>query len=583
MANDLVYDDLMTDKAAKDDEPDEYDKAKATNSIIKKMPLAVDKNGVLYHFNGKIYVGNADWMVEDQICDICENSVNKGAVKETIWRITNKLRHRPVEFNKDPFAFPALDGIVDLKTGNFRPYTRQDYFTYMYNAAYLCDEANYQRFLWFLCTSLEDPRDVLTAIDIITAVAIKKPFDSFIQLLGGGGNGKGIFEKVIIKLFTEDRIAAEELKEITRSNFGAGALFNTDAWIISEVDDVKGAVNFLKKVSTGELLDVDVKYKDRKKGTPHALPILDCNKAFDFGDDSNGRMRRGIKLNWPYQFDGVNPDRPIDKGLEADLTHEWELSGILKIIAARAPSLAKSMKIYERQSKTLSNEEYERQINSFERFCEDCLSIGWTKEGKAPLESIDSNAIYEQYEEYCKLFHVPTPISDNQFGRNIHSKYNITSANTSTTKDGIKINYRYYPGLYLVKPAKEIYEGLANDYDKYDSTTTDLLQIWIGKTSNNSDNTTDTTDYILKEVIEEIESIYKYIKGCKSPDGIKYSSYVKYLSDLTYESKSDQQIGVSNTTDLKESVVDQGESVVNEGEPLAHEIVEDMEDMKVNA
>ena len=48
-------------------------------------------------------------------------------------------------------------------------------------------------------------------------------------------------------------------------------------------------MNFLKKISTGELLDVDVKYKGRKKGTPHALPILDCKKAFDFGDDSNGR------------------------------------------------------------------------------------------------------------------------------------------------------------------------------------------------------------------------------------------------------------------------------------------------------
>ena len=54
---------------------------------------------------------------------------------------------------------------------------------------------------------------MLTAIDIVTAIAIKKPFDSFVQLLGGGGNGKGIFEKVIIKLFTKERITAEELKE----------------------------------------------------------------------------------------------------------------------------------------------------------------------------------------------------------------------------------------------------------------------------------------------------------------------------------------------------------------------------------
>ncbi len=421
---------------------------------------------------------------------------------------------------------------------------------------------------------------MLTAIDIVTAIAIKKPFDSFVQLLGGGGNGKGIFEKVIIKLFTMDRITAEELKEITRSNFGAGALFNTDAWIISEVDDVKGAVNFLKKISTGELLDVDVKYKGRKKGTPHALPILDCNKAFDFGDDSNGRIRRGIKLNWPYQFDGANPDRPIDKNLEADLANEWQLSGILKIIATRAPSLAKSMRIHERHSKTLSNEEYERQINSFERFCEDCLGIGWTKEGKAPLTEV--NEVYKEYEEYCRYFHVPTPITDNQFGRNIRSKYNIKSASSSTTKEGKKIDYRYYPGLSLVKTAQEVYDELAKDYDKYDSTTTDLLQIWTGKTSNTSDNTTDTTDFILKEVIDEIERICDYINSCKSPEEIKYNLYIKNLSDLTYESKNDREIAVSDTTDPKESVVEQGESVVKQGRSLAHEIMRFEEDIGIN-
>ncbi len=94
MANNLEYDDLMTDNAEEGENPKyEYDKAKATDSIITKVPLVVDKDGVLYHFNGQIYKADADWMVEGQICDICRNAVNKGVVKETIWRIINKLKH----------------------------------------------------------------------------------------------------------------------------------------------------------------------------------------------------------------------------------------------------------------------------------------------------------------------------------------------------------------------------------------------------------------------------------------------------------------------------------------------------------
>ena len=174
------------------------------------------------------------------------------------------------------------------------------------------------------------------------------------------------------------------------------------------------------------------------------------------------------------------------------------------------------------------------------------------------------------------------PITDNQFGRNIRSKYSIKSASSSTTKEGKKIDYRYYPGLSLVKTAQEVYDELAKDYDKYDSTTTDLLQIWTGKTSNTSDNTTDTTDFILKEVIDEIERICDYINSCKSPEEIKYNLYIKNLSDLTYESKNDREIAVSDTTDPKESVVEQGESVVKQGRSLAHEIMRFEEDIGIN-
>jgi hypothetical protein len=39
-----------------------------------------------------------------------------------------------------------------------------------------------------------------------------------------------------------------------------------------------------------------------KKAGPHLLTVLDANQAFDYGDDSFGRRRRTIKMDFPYQF-----------------------------------------------------------------------------------------------------------------------------------------------------------------------------------------------------------------------------------------------------------------------------------------
>jgi phage/plasmid-associated DNA primase len=75
-----------------------------------------------------------------------------------------------------------------------------------------------------------------------------------------------------------------------------------DVWILSEVEDVKETISLLKKISTGEMVDSDKKYEGRIKGKPHVLPVIDCNEAFDYGDDSWGRLRRDFKLDFPYIF-----------------------------------------------------------------------------------------------------------------------------------------------------------------------------------------------------------------------------------------------------------------------------------------
>ncbi|VVB64504.1 Uncharacterised protein [uncultured archaeon] len=491
-------------------------------------------------------------------------SYEKG-LRETLRRIRSQTT--VTSFDNNPCLFPALDGVVDLKTGAFRAAMPEDYLTFRYGAEFNNPAADYRPFLWFLCSSLPDPRDVLTALDIVTAIAIRIPFDIIVLLFGGGSNGKGIFEKVILALFTMARATAVKLEEMKRSRFGPGALLNKDVWIVTEVETVKDAMSVLKAESTGEMIDVDVKYGERVQGTPHAIPILDANNVFDFGDNSYGRKRRVAKLDFPYTFGDAGGMRPIDRHLEEKLTRPEILAGIARIVAARAPELVRSRRIYRRKSTEEQEDELRRQQFHLATFFDDCISTTWPytekdTEGATP-KKLKVDDAYAAYLEYCKLFNVTTPADKVPFGRYISERYGVQSVHTSETVGKEKKDFRYYPGIYLIKSAITTRaESKLSFYDRYDTPTTDLRQIWSIVNGICGDNTTDTTDKVLSGAISEIEGMFRFISSCQNERDISFENYLKSSVVSVVSVVRDQKIAVSSTTDEKDPVVELKEAVV---------------------
>jgi hypothetical protein len=270
--------------------------SKAAQAITQYMSLCLSdldqsNEPTIWYYNHGGWQPKGEREIKKLLRETCGDLTNTYYDRETLNSIRAKLAE--VKFNEDSFRFPLLDGVVDLKISEFRPARPVDYLTFKYNARYNQPNADWRLFLWALCSSLPDPRDVITAIDILTSIALRVPFDVIVHLIGGGANGKGVFEKVLLALFTDPRTSALTLEELKGSRFGPDALFDVDLWLVSEVENAKDATAALKKISSGEYMDSDVKYgKTRRKGIPHAKPILDSNKAFDWHDDTHGRIRR---------------------------------------------------------------------------------------------------------------------------------------------------------------------------------------------------------------------------------------------------------------------------------------------------
>jgi len=510
---------------------------KASLAVFGVLLLRLSANDTsdkpkLWTHNDVIWEPIGEKKVKDIIDAVIGDLSYERGLQETLRRLRG-LSERAY-WNKNPFLFPCQDGVIDLETGKIRPHSFDDYITYTYNAKCNYLRADYDRFLFYLASTFPDIRDCLTAIDIITKVGIRVTFETFVFLLGGGENGKGILEKIIIAMYTISRGSAIKIEELKRSHFAMGNMIDNDYLIITEVETINDVMSIIKALASGELQDSDVKYStDRIKVMPHILPIIDSNKALHFTDKSRGRKRRTQKLDFPYTFGYTSDTRPKDPKLLDKLTTPESLAGILKIIRGRAPSLIESRRIYQRKSSEQMEAELERQKFSFEHFTDECLSTEWTENGDAPRLKVDD--AYKVYLDYCKLFNVPEPASNSPFGRDINKKYNLETKSTSERIDGKKVSYRYYPGLYLVKLPEKAFKEFCDSYttDIIGNTTdkplntTDILRMWIGENNNSKENTTDTTDkVVLKEVLEKLAKMYKYVHS-KTNSEITFENFEK--------------------------------------------------------
>ena len=533
---------------------------KASAAILNHMPLrrsATDtaKDPAIWRCVGGIWHPDGEEVIEVLINSVAGDLSYERGRQETFKRIRGMADR--VTFDSDPFLLPAQDGMVDLKTGEVSDYGPDAYVTFRYGAE-VKGEADIRPSLWLLCSSLPDPRDVLTALDICGEAVIRRPSDSIIQLIGAGSNGKGMFERMISELVTDERISNITLSEAKASRFGPGEVLGKDLWILSEVEEVKQAINLLKKVATGERMDSDQKYGGRIRGKPHVLPILDCNNAIDFGDDSWGRKRRVIKLDWPFTF-GYTPDTRLkDPHWEDKITSPMALAGLLQIIVARAPHLIESKRIYNRKKPEEMAEEYRRQQYSLHYFCEECLTT--EKDDRLLIiggegERLTTTKLFEEYQEYCRLFHVPVPAGKGQVGKYIKEKFTISSVVSRENN----VQVRYYPGLWIAKSATKAHADISLSYDSYNSYSkaTAKLQEKDSKNSIRSLLATAATEEWPKEVIAEIERMFKFIESCENPQEISYENYLQKCCNTVAAVALGQQIAIP-----EKSAVAKGQSAV---------------------
>lgn len=141
---------------------------------------------------------------------------------------------------------------------------------------------------------------------------------------GGGSNGKSVLVKVIRKLIGEENISAINLSDFGQ-RFGLENLINKTVNIAAE-NELDGKTlnteNF-KSIISGDLINIELKYRTSISYKPHCKLVFLVNTLPDSKDVTNGYFRKLMVIPFKRTF------KPEEQNVNLDNELFEELSGIL--------------------------------------------------------------------------------------------------------------------------------------------------------------------------------------------------------------------------------------------------------------
>ena len=442
-----------------------FSQTTASSSVLKVLTLKMSRESDrLYYFNGQIYVPDGERIINNLLVGAGGDLATIKNKKEVVAIIKDLLLNQPAVFDPDPHMLGVSNGLVDLRTGEFRAYLPEDLVTDQIKVTYDQD-ATCPEFIKFIKDIAPNETDQAMLVDWFAIHAIKIMFPYVMFLNGLGRNGKGVYERVLKRFYGDDAFSNMPLEELNvkYNRFAGIGLYKKRGQIVSEAGQENKrnkrtvSTNYLKNVTGDGMIDTDQKNIGRIQFKPYCKATFDSNDMPIIEDNSKGWMERFCKADLPFQYvDDPDPqnhpmERQKDPVLYEKLTTDDELSGILNLVIERTIVISKTHTITRRPGAEMFAE-YKKQSNSVTTFLETFCDY---REMGDSRNNIYFDVVYKAYSDWCDRL-VCDKVDERRFGASVKKlcggrepeRVHILSEDGKDTK-------------------KRIYRGLVFDTNRY--------------------------------------------------------------------------------------------------------------------
>jgi putative DNA primase/helicase len=336
--------------------------------------------------------------LKKQIGKFILKSETDGRIKAMISQAKTQRSLILTETDKDIYILNLKNGTLDLKTGQLKKHDRKDYVTRLvdvdYDIAAKCP--NWTEFINKIFLGREDLINYIQK-SVGYSLTGDANLQCFYILHGKGGNGKGTFIDVLMRLLGDyagllrgSSIMARVGDEGARGDLAKleGARF---VWINELGDGQTFDENLLKSLSSGasEAIPVRRLYEEEFDLHPQFKMWITTNGLPKIKGTDDGIWRRIRKIPFDYKFDGSEKDEHFfENKLLPELSGimNWAIEGCLKWQqeGMDVPDIVK-----------YAVEDYKNDMDPVQRFIDECCVISETCKVKR-------SDLYDAYCDWCK-------------------------------------------------------------------------------------------------------------------------------------------------------------------------------------
>ncbi|HCC07275.1 MAG TPA: hypothetical protein DEP72_03785 [Clostridiales bacterium] len=389
-------------------------------NAVKLRDYIIDKYNIIYvdelgfmSYSGKIWIIKKDIDIKHIIDDLLDIYTSNSNIKETVALLKAKSVVSIKYINNNRNRLVLKNGTLDIENWeniifHENEYFKDDYCTVQLNINYRLDAKNK---VWkeYLKTTFNEDEEIIDLVHEMLGYCMQPSckLEKAFLLYGNGGTGKSKILNLIEYIYGTDNVSDIPLNDLDNP-FSRSFLYNK---LVNKSSELEGtisdtAIAYFKKITSGEQLDAQFKYKDVFKFTNISKLIFSTNNFPEIKDKSNGVNRRLIIIPFKNKVSENMIDINLDKKLqdEADGIFMEMVEG-LKRLGVNGNFTKSSL--VQRELEVFMHEN-NHVLSFFEENVEE------DKNGK-----ISSKDLYNVYVTYCNKLNLKTYNNVN-FGKEVN-------------------------------------------------------------------------------------------------------------------------------------------------------------------
>lgn len=293
------------------------------------------------------------------------------------------------DLNRDPFIINLKNGLLDAKSGAFRPHDPDFLSIVQLNSSY-DESAGCPLFLKFLGEVLP-PENILLVQEfygycLVPLTLAQKAF----VLHGPGQSGKSTVLSVLEYMLGKSNVSNVEWQDLG-DRFKTAQLFGKLANIAADLPAraIEDTATF-KAIVGEDTITAERKFKNPFSFKPFARLLFSCNRL-PYSKDQTGAFYRRLII---IPFENVIPDDKVDKHLKEKLFREvdgifsWALEGLRRL-------MANNFTFSENDTTRAQIERYRLENSNVLAFiAENCVV--------SPKCHVGREKLYQEYKKFCE-------------------------------------------------------------------------------------------------------------------------------------------------------------------------------------